>query len=156
MEQTAAVHAQFLSTQRHAQETVRMLLGGGGQALKAAPEPHQTNGISNYSGNGNGQYARSAAPMPTVVPEVPVAAAPKHVSEAVVSTGMPIPAPTTVYSNPAPVVMEVEEAGDVFAAPAAWTPPAPVAVVSPVVAPVASTGSAPSALAGILLEIVSE
>lgn len=156
MEQTAAVHAQFLSTQRHAQETVRMLLGGGGQAFQAAPEPQQTNGVHAYSGNGNGQYARSAAPMPTVAPEVPVAAAPKHVSEAVVSTGMPIPAPTTVYTNPAPVVMEVEEAGDVFAAPAAWTPPTPVAVVSPVVAPVASTGSAPSALAGILLEIVSE
>jgi hypothetical protein len=161
MEQTAAVHAQFLATQRHAQETVRMLLGGG-QIVQNTTEPQQTNGVHAFNG-GNGQHSKPA-PAPQSMPMTFAAvapAAPAHVTEPVASTGMPIPSPSTVYTAPAPMVMAVEEAEeDVFAAPAAWTPPAAAPAPKPVAAPVAaaapSGNAAPSALAVILLEIVSE
>ena len=161
MEQTAAVHAQFLATQRHAQETVRMLLGGG-QIVQNTSEPQQTNGVHAFNG-GNGQHSKPA-PAPQSMPMTFAAvapAAPAHVTEPVASTGMPIPSPSTVYTAPAPMVMAVEEAEeDVFAAPAAWTPPVAAPAPQPVAAPVAAAAPsgnvAPSALAVILLEIVSE
>lgn len=148
MEQTATVHAQFLATQRHAQETLRLLMGGqsvGGAELPSPVAPPAAM---------NGHHARmEAAPAQFTAP---ISAAPAPV----VSSGQPIPQPSTVYTAPAPLTMEQDDPGlDVFSAPApqpVFAQPAPTPVAAPAAAAPAASAPAGGELAGILLEIVSE
>ncbi len=159
MEQTAAVHSQFLSTQRHAQETVRMILSGQSdsplESVKsvAPPVPFDPESVL------RSPEPRNIAAVPAFEPE-PVFAEPVRI------VSRPIPTPSTVYQAApvtavpnvvAPPVVDVPQ--PVF--PVAPQPvrhvaaPAPVA---PAPAPVAAAPPAPAkrSSAGLLLEVVAE
>ncbi len=157
MERTAAVHAQFLATQRHAQETVRMILTG------------QTGAEDTVADSLSAPVAiQPQALFRTTEPVAPVAVAP-HVAEPVFAevVSKPVPVPSTVYRAApnvvAPPVSDVPQ--PVFPAT-----PAPVRHVEPpkaVVAQAAPVVSAPpvhaapaaapaSTSANLLLQVVAE
>jgi acyl transferase domain-containing protein/NAD(P)-dependent dehydrogenase (short-subunit alcohol dehydrogenase family) len=157
MEQTASVHAQFLATQRHAQETVRMILTG-----------HPESSVTQSS-----MIAERPAVAPSFVEsmvrvhEEPAAPASAFASHPEAPFGdrpapavlAPIPAASTTYQARSAVTTapKVEARFSVPEAPAQWAPPAAPAVPVPVVAsaPVA-VESAVGGSAALLLEIVSE
>lgn len=163
MEQNAAVHAQFLQTQRHAQETLRLILGLPSVASEPVVAYEPT-----HSTNGNGYHhhrheSATAAPMHLVSP---AASAAPLLTDA--PNGQTIPEPTAYYSSPvvSPVIPAFDADDDgpgIFSPPvASQTPashavsasPAPSFAAAPIPAPAATGGT--SELSGILLEIVSE
>ncbi|MBI1324900.1 SDR family NAD(P)-dependent oxidoreductase [bacterium] len=159
MEQTAAVHAQFLATQRHAQETVRMILTGQTGAEDIAVAPVQPAPVA----------VQPQALFRTPEPVAPAAVA-APVAEPVFAEVVtrPVPTPSTVYrATPnvvAPPVSDVPQ--PVFPATPA---PVPVRHAEPpkVATPVAPAVSAPpvqaapapspaSSSANLLLQVVAE
>lgn len=163
MEQTAAVHSQFLATQRHAQETVRMILTGQlGSATEVAaaiapPVAFEPVGLPRMP------EARNL-PVQAVMPEP----AESVFGEPVRIASRPIPSPSTVYQAAqttaapnivAPPIVDVPQ--PVF--PVASQPVRAVAAPVPAAAPVtiAAVHAAPPApakgsSAGLLLEVVAE
>jgi acyl transferase domain-containing protein len=151
MEQTAAVHSQFLATQRHAQETVRLILTG--QATSDVP----------VSANGHEApvavqpefvFQPSAAP---VISRAPVAEPEPAFAEPVRVLNQPVPTPSTVYRSAGNVV-----APPVIDVPQPVFPSAHVATPAPVAAPVVSAAPAAPAkpaaesAANLLLQVVAE